>query len=79
MVKVHIYHNTQNIAHFVQQVFHQFVGIVQTYRLMRWVIIHTKEDTAANGVGESANPLVVFVFPDSLILYVLTLVHTKLV
>ena len=77
MVKVHIYHNTQNIAHFVRQVFHQFVGIVQTYRLMRRVIIHTKEDTAANGVGESANPLVVFVFPDRLVFYVLTLVHAK--
>ena len=78
-VKVDIDHDSQDIADLVRQVFHQFVSIVQAYRLMRRVIIHAKEDAAAISVGESANPLVVFVLPDSLILYVLTFVQTKLV
>ena len=79
VMKVHIDHNAQDIADLVRQVFHQFISISQAYRLMRRVIIHAKEDAASVGIGEAANPLEVFVFPDFFVFYVLTFVHTKLV
>ena len=78
-MEIHVDHYAQYIAHFVRQIFHQLVGIVQPYYIMRRVIIQSKEDATSIGVCEAANPFEVLVFPDLLVFYVLTFVHTKLV
>ena len=70
--QVYILYDAKIIDNLVGNVFHQFLGIRQTYHLL--LIIHSDKNATTLRIGETTYPFQIFVSPRFFIFYILTFI-----
>ena len=69
--QINIHYDTQNVAHFIGNVLHQFFAISHSHNLL--IIVHTDIDGATLCICKAANPFEVVIVPRLFVFYILTL------
>ena len=69
--KINIYHDSQQIAHLVGNVFHQLFGVLHALHLA--LIVNANKQATTLRIGKAAYPFEIFVSPSQFVFYVLLL------